>query len=72
MVPRVVDRQWNGNADGIYQLSFLAAGAACFCIYLTLVDLWQCRWRMEMTYNHPASRAAGPAAPGTMVNMLES
>jgi len=26
-VPRVVDRQWNGEANG-YQLRFLAAGAA--------------------------------------------
>jgi hypothetical protein len=27
IVPRVVDRQWNGDADG-YQLSFLAAAGA--------------------------------------------
>jgi len=27
VVPRVVDRQWNGEANG-YQLRFLAAGAA--------------------------------------------
>jgi len=52
-VPRVVDRQCNGNADG-YQLRFLAAGAAPEDDYGNRVSA-DGQWKCVRPARHPGS-----------------
>ena len=54
VVPRVVDRQWNGEANG-YQLRFLAAGAATedTCGDRVSADG---QWKCVQPAQHPGSR----------------